>query len=325
MAVFVTGGAGYIGSHVVLALQDSGEQVIVLDNLSTGFKRAVPPGVIFFEGDVADVNLLNIIFDKYRPNAVLHFAGSVVVPESVSDPLFYYNNNTVKSHVLIGESIKAGIEHFIFSSTAAVYGTPRDFELVSESSSVSPQSPYGSSKLMTETMLKDASLAHAFRYIALRYFNVAGADPLGRVGQATLGATHLLKVACEVAAGKRNSISVYGNDYPTKDGTCVRDFIHVSDLASAHVLALQELRADGVSGVMNCGYGVGFSVLEVLDTVARLAEKNIAWEFVDRRPGDAVSVVADVELIRKRLGWVPKYNDLDLIVSTALKWEKTLT
>jgi len=324
MTVLVTGGAGYIGSHTVLALIESGERVAVIDNLTTGRRAAVPSQVRFYEGDIADRNLLNTIHQENQITAILHFAGSIVVPESVSNPLKYYSNNTAKSRDLIQFAVDSHIRHFVFSSTAAVYGTPSEGTPLTESSPTAPDSPYGMSKLMTEHMLRDVSRAHDFVFTALRYFNVAGADLEARTGQSTPGATHLIKVACEVATGKRQMIEVYGTDYPTPDGSCVRDYIHVSDLAAAHVLALKRMREGRNSLVANCGYGHGFSVLEVLDAVQKVHGGKLDIRFSGRRPGDAVSVVAVPTLAKAELGWTPKLNDLELIIGSALRWEKTL-
>jgi len=271
MSVLVTGGAGYIGSHMVLELLDTSEPVVVLDNLSTGLAWAVPKGVTLVEGDIGDQDLVRKTIADHRVDAIIHFAGSVVVPDSVADPLGYYLNNTVKSRALLETSVKGGVPHFIFSSTAAVYGMTGDAP-VAEDAPLAPISPYGSSKRMTEIMLADAARAHDLRYVALRYFNVAGADPKGRSGQSTPRATHLIKVACETALGKRSHMQVFGTDYPTPDGTCLRDYIHVSDLTRAHMAALRHLRAGGSSDIFNCGYGRGFSVLEVIDAPRQAAE-----------------------------------------------------
>ncbi|WP_234189788.1 UDP-glucose 4-epimerase GalE [Shinella sp. NM-101] len=324
MAVLVTGGAGYIGSHMVWALVDAGEEVVVLDRLSTGFRWAVAPEARFYEGDIADAALLGQIFAENRIEAIIHFAGSIIVPESVADPLAYYENNTVKSRALIAAAVAAKVPHFVFSSTAAVYGTPDGTEPVLESAALRPESPYGSSKLMTEIMLRDTAAAHDFTYTALRYFNVAGADPRGRTGQSTRGATHLIKVASEAALGKRAGMDVYGTDYPTPDGTCIRDYIHVSDLANAHLKALQRMRAGGGSIVANCGYGRGFSVLEVLDEVKAASGVDFPVRFAGRRPGDAVLIVANPSVAMKELGWTPEHDDLAFIVRTALDWEDHL-
>jgi len=323
VSVLVTGGAGYIGSHMVWHLVDAGERVVVVDNLSTGFAWAVSPEATLVRGDCGDQDLMKDLIDKHEVDAIIHFAGSIVVPDSVADPLGYYLNNTVKSRALIEAAVRAGVRHFIFSSTAAVYGMPK-VTPVGEDAELTPISPYGRSKLMTEMMLADTAVAHDFSYLSLRYFNVAGADPAGRTGQSTRGATHLIKVACETALGKRDHITVYGTDYPTADGTCVRDYIHVSDLVAAHAEALRHLRAGGESLVANCGYGRGFSVLEVIDTVKRVSGKDFPVALGDRRPGDPAAIVASPALIEARLGWRPRYADLDTIVASALEWEKAL-
>ncbi len=325
MAVLVTGGAGYIGSHMVWALMDAGEDVVVVDRLSTGFRWAIAPEARLYEGDIADPVLFEKITSENNIDAIIHFAGSIIVPESVADPLSYYENNTVKSRALIEQAIKAGIGHFVFSSTAAVYGTPSSPEPVMEGADLKPESPYGSSKLMTEIMLRDASIAHDFTYTALRYFNVAGADPKGRTGQSTLGATHLIKVAGEAALGKRDFIEVFGTDYETADGTCVRDYIHVSDLANAHLKALERMRAGGNSLIANCGYGKGFSVLDVLETVKKVHGRPFDVRFAARRAGDAVMIVANPALAKSELSWVPRHDDLEFIVKTALDWEQHLS
>jgi UDP-glucose 4-epimerase len=324
MSVLVTGGAGYIGSHMVLELLDAGERVVVLDNLSTGLAWAVPKGVAFAAGDVGDADLLRRLLDGQDVDAIIHFAGSIVVPQSVVDPLGYYLNNTVKSRALMEMAVRCGIRHFIFSSTAAVYGLTDD-KPVAEDGPLAPISPYGSSKRMTEIMLADAALAHDLRYVALRYFNVAGADPEGRSGQSTPRATHLIKVACETALGKRSHLEVFGTDYPTPDGTCVRDYIHVSDLARAHTAALRHLRAGGASDVLNCGYGRGFSVLEVIEAVKRAAGRDFDVRRGSRRAGDPARVVAATERIRATLGWTPEHDHLDTIVRHALAWEERLS
>ncbi|MCQ2006376.1 UDP-glucose 4-epimerase GalE [Rhizobium sp. NRK18] len=325
MTVLVTGGGGYIGSHMVWALVDAGEDVAVIDRLSTGFRWAIAPQAKFYEGDIANMVLLERIFAENSIDAIIHFAGSIVVPESVADPLGYYENNTVKSRALIAAAVKAGVPHFVFSSTAAVYGTPASNDPVVEEASLNPESPYGSSKLMTEIMLRDTAAAHDFTYTALRYFNVAGADPRGRTGQSTVGATHLIKVASEAALGKRDGMTVFGTDYPTPDGTCVRDYIHVSDLANAHLKALQRMRAGGGSLTANCGYGQGFSVLQVLETVKTVVGRDFPIILADRRPGDAVSIVANPSRARELLGWTPEHDDLSFIVKTAIDWERHLT
>ncbi|MBS3928945.1 MAG: UDP-glucose 4-epimerase GalE [Sphingomonadales bacterium] len=322
--VLVTGGAGYIGSHAVLALTDAGWPVAVIDNLTTGFRWAVPEGVPFYQGDIEDAELLARIIAEQGIKAVMHFAGSIIVPESVENPLKYYHNNTAKSRALIASAVAGGVPHFIFSSTAATYGIP-EVSPVSEDSPKLPINPYGMSKLMTETMLGDVARAHPINYCALRYFNVAGADPRARTGQSTAGATHLIKVAVEAALGKRSHVEVFGTDYATPDGTGVRDYIHVSDLANAHVLALEALIADPAQSLtMNCGYGRGFSVLEVLDAVDRVTNLTIERKLSPRRAGDPDSLISDNRRIKATLPWQPKYADLDTIVTHALQWERRL-
>lgn len=323
MTILVTGGAGYIGSHMVLELIDAGEHVVVLDNLSTGFRWAVPAAAELVVGDVGDDVLVRSVLKRHGVDAIIHFAGSIVVPESVTDPLGYYLNNTVKSRSLMAAAVECGVPHFIFSSTAAVYGAPKD-NPVTEDAALAPVSPYGTSKLMTELMLRDAAAAHPLSYVALRYFNVAGADPAGRSGQSTPKATHLIKVACETALGKRGHMEVFGTDYPNPDGTCIRDFIHVKDLARAHVAALAHLRRGGKSDVFNCGYSKGYSVLQVIEAVQRAAGKSFEVRLSPRRPGDPPAIVAASGKIRGELGWVPEYDDLDLIVRQALAWEAKL-
>lgn len=323
-SVLVTGGAGYIGSHAVLALLDAGWRVVVIDNLVTGFAWAVDPRATLVEADVADSDKVRETMRAHDVRAILHFAGSVVVPESVSDPLKYYRNNTAASRSLIESAVACGVRHFIFSSTAATYGIP-DHVPVREDAPKNPINPYGMSKLMTEIMLRDVAAAHPMNYCALRYFNVAGADPAGRSGQSTAGATHLIKVAVEAATGKRDHVSVFGTDFDTPDGTGVRDYIHVSDLADAHVEALKLLMADaGKSHTMNCGYGRGYSVLEVLDAVDRVTNMKLERRMEGRRPGDPDALVADNHAILATLDWRPRYNDLDRIVSDALAWERKL-
>ena len=324
-SVLVTGGAGYIGSHAVLALTDAGWPVAVIDNLTTGFRWAVPGGVPLYEGDIEDAALLARIFAEQNTKAIMHFAGSIIVPESVEDPLKYYHNNTAKSRALIAAAVMAGVPHFIFSSTAATYGVP-EVSPVSEDLPKKPINPYGMSKLMTETMLADVAAAHPFNYCALRYFNVAGADPRARSGQSTAGATHLIKVAVEAALGKRDGVDVFGTDYATADGTGVRDYIHVSDLAAAHVLALEALLADPARSLtMNAGYGRGFSVLEVLDAVDRVTNRQIVRRMSPRRAGDPDSLISDNRRIMATLPWEPRYADLDVIVDHALAWERKLS
>jgi UDP-glucose 4-epimerase len=323
--VLVTGGAGYIGSHAVLALQDAGWPVVVIDSLLTGFRFAVPDGVPFYEGDIEDGALLARIFAEQGIGAIMHFAGSVVVPESVSDPLKYYHNNTAKTRALLAAAVATGVPHFIFSSTAATYGIP-DVSPVTEDTPQRPINPYGHSKLMSEQMLRDVAAVQPLNYCALRYFNVAGADPLGRTGQSTAGATHLIKVAVEAALGKRAQVGVFGTDFDTPDGTGVRDYIHVSDLAAAHVLALGALIGQPQRSLtMNCGYGTGFSVLEVLDAVDRVTNRKLVRELAPRRAGDPDALVSDNRLIKATLPWVPQYADLDLIVGHALAWERRLS
>ncbi len=325
MSVLVTGGAGYIGSHMVWELCDAGEEVVVVDRLSTGFDWAVAPEARLVVGDIADRLLLESTIREYKVDSIIHFAGSIVVPESVADPLGYYENNTCKSRTLIETAIRLGVRNFIISSTAAVYGGA-GIEPVREQAPLTPESPYGRSKLMTEWMLQDAGAANPdFHYTALRYFNVAGADPKGRTGQSTKGATHLIKVACETALGKRAQLEVFGTDYPTPDGTCVRDYIHVSDLAAAHRLALERLRASGSSLVANCGYGHGYSVLEVIDSVRRVHGADLNVRMGGRRAGDPPSIVANSQLAQRELGWVPARAELDLIVADALRWEEALS
>jgi UDP-glucose 4-epimerase len=321
MSVLVTGGAGYIGSQTVLELIDAGETVVILDNLSTGFEAAVPPAAKLVVGDVGDPTLLASVMADHEIDAIIHFAGSVVVPESVANPLGYYDNNTCRTRVLIEAAVKSGVPHFIFSSTAAVYGAA-GLEPVKENSPLRPQSPYGRSKLMSEWMLEDASKAHALRYTVLRYFNVAGADPRGRTGQATKGATHLIKVASEAALSKRKFVEVFGTDYPTADGTCMRDYIHVKDLAVAHKLALTRLRGGGQSLTANCGYSRGYSVLDVLHTVERVNGAKLDIRLSGRRPGDPTSIVADCSVARAEFGWTPQFDNLDAIIGSALNWER---
>jgi UDP-glucose 4-epimerase len=323
-SVLVSGGAGYIGSHAVLALREAGWTVAVVDNLSTGTRDAVPSDVPFFEGDISDHALIATVLRGQRIGAIMHFAGSIIVPESVERPLKYYGNNTVASHQLINACVEAGIKHILFSSTAAVYGAP-DKTAVQEDDPTIPINPYGLSKLMTEWMLRDASAAHPFNYGALRYFNVAGADPRGRSGQRAEGSTHLIKVAVEAAVGKRDCVRVFGTDYDTPDGTCIRDYIHVSDLAAAHVAALERLFERPEDNlVLNCGYGRGLSVLEVLDAVDRANGTPIRRVMEGRRPGDPPKLISKNTRILETLDWKPAYTGIDQIVGDALAWEKAL-
>ena len=323
MNVLVTGGAGYIGGHMVLALLGAGHKPVVFDNLSTGFRASVPDGVPLVVGDIGDHELVLQTLQAHRIDAIVHFAAKLVVPESVSDPLGYYLNNTVKSRALMAAAVAAGVEAFVFSSTAAVYGNASD-KLIGEDVPLAPLSPYGSSKQLTEVMLRDVAAAHSLRYVALRYFNVAGADPAMRHGQSTANATHLIKVAVQTALGMRSHMEVYGTDYPTPDGTCIRDYIHVSDLISAHMRALTHLGEGGESLVMNCGYGHGYSVSEVVETVRKVSGRPVEARLAPRRAGDPVAIVADSSRIRSRLGWEPRYDDLSTIVEHTLRWESML-
>lgn len=321
-AILVTGGAGYIGSHLVKQLGEAGEKIIVLDDLSTGFRESVLYGELVI-GKTGDRELVDRLIAEHNIETVIHFAAHTIVPESVSDPLKYYGNNTCSTRNLLDCCARGGVKHFIFSSTAAVYGIPEG-GLANEEASMSPINPYGTSKLMSEWMLKDLTAASDLRCVILRYFNVAGCDPAGQIGQSTLKATLLVKVACEAAVGKREHLSVFGTDYPTPDGTGVRDYIHVSDLADAHVKSLDYLRAGGESKTMNCGYGHGYSVREVIETTKRITGVNFPVKEEPRRAGDPPSLVASVERIHETLDWTPKYDDLDVIVKTAYEWEKKL-
>ena len=323
MTILVTGGAGYIGSHMVHELVDAGEPVVVLDNLSTGFRFLLPASVPFISGSTGDRDLVGKIIAQHGITAIIHFAASIVVPDSLRDPLDYYRNNTMNTCALIDTAIQGGVGQFIFSSTAAVYGNVKESP-IPEDAPTAPISPYGTSKLMSEIMLHDAGRAHGLRFVVLRYFNVAGADPRGRTGQSGPIATHLIKVACEAAVGKRPKMDVYGNDYPTPDGTCIRDYIHVSDLARAHSAALGHLRRGGASATFNCGYGRGHSVFEVIDAVRRVSGRDFPVEIAGRRPGDPPELVASVDRIRKGLAWHPQFQDIDTIAAHALAWEKRL-
>jgi UDP-glucose 4-epimerase len=320
--ILVTGGAGYIGSHVVRQLGEAGERIVVLDNLSTGFRQAVLYGDLVV-GNTGDPTVLTRVFEKHDIDTVMHFAAHTVVPESVSDPLKYYGNNTCASRTLLEHALKAGVKHVVFSSTAAVYGIPSTGE-ASEDTPTTPINAYGLSKLMTEWMLRDVAAVNPLRYVALRYFNVAGSDPLGRIGQATPKATLLTKVVCEVVVGKREHVSIYGTDYATPDGTGVRDYIHVEDLADAHLKALAYLRGGGESTTLNCGYGRGHSVRELISMVERVAGHAIAKREAPRRPGDPPTLIARASRIRGTLGWQPRHDDLEKIVATSLAWERKL-
>lgn len=323
MAILVTGGAGYIGSHMVHRLLEAGEHVVVLDNLSTGVKENLPTGIELVEGDIGNETLVSKLFKSRNFDSVVHFAGSVVVPESVAHPLDYYRNNTAASRALIAACVRHGVPNFLFSSTAAVYGSPPVMP-VSEDTQLDPISPYGRSKLMTEWILQDTAKAHGLRYGILRYFNVAGADPKGRTGQSTSRATHLIKRACEVATRRHEKLTIFGTDYPTPDGTGVRDYIHVSDLVDIHEQVLRKLRKDGTSLLLNCGYGRGYSVREVVSAVERATGKPIAVEIAPRRPGDLATMVAETGKLANQLGWKPQHADLDVIIQTALAWERRL-
>ena len=323
MPVLVTGGAGYIGSHMVLELLDAGETVIILDNLSTGFWWAIPQGVTFIEGDMGDEALVSKVIADHGIEAIVHFAAKIVVPDSVADPLGYYLNNTAKTRSVLDCAVKGGVKHFIFSSTAAVYGEV-GAEPVAENDYLNPVSPYGRSKLMSEWMLQDTAKAHGLTYVILRYFNVAGADPQGRSGQSTPNATHLIKVACQTALGDRPGLEVFGTDYPTPDGTCLRDYIHVSDLVRAHMDALGYLRSGGLSNVFNCGYGKGYSVKDIVGVVKRVSGVDFPVTLSPRRAGDPAAIVAKATKIRATLNWQPRFDNVETIVERALSWEKHL-
>ncbi|MCK1384094.1 UDP-glucose 4-epimerase GalE [Bradyrhizobium sp. 21] len=323
MTVLVTGGAGYIGSHTVLALLDAGEPVVVVDNLSTGSPDALPRHVPLLVQDIGDEAMMAGIIRSYGVDVIIHLAGSVVVQDSVRDPLAYYRNNTVAAHGLLSAAVRCKVKHFVFSSTAAVYGNPAQLP-VPETAATDPQSPYGASKLIVERMLQDVAAAHSMRYVILRYFNVAGADPDGRAGLSAANATHLIKIAVELATGQRSQMDIFGTDYPTPDGTCIRDFVHVSDLAQVHRIAVSHLARGGRSAILNCGYGRGYSVLEVLACVRKLSRKDFTIRHAERRPGDIVAMVADVRRIRSELGWVPQHDDLNAMIADALAWENKL-
>lgn len=323
MAVLVSGGAGYIGSHMVLELLDRGENVVVLDNLSTGFWWAVPKEVPLIQGDIGDQDLLARIIAEHGITEIAHFAAKIVVPESVADPLGYYFNNTVKTRALLESAVRGGLRRIIFSSTAAVYGEPA-VSPVPEEIDLNPINPYGRSKLMSEWMLADTAKAHGLAYVVLRYFNVAGADPRGRSGQSSPNATHLIKVAGQAALGQRPGLEVFGTDYPTPDGTCIRDYIHVTDLARAHIAALEHLRGGGGSLTLNCGYGRGYSVKEVVEVVKKVSGVDFPVKLSGRRAGDPASLVAKADRIRSELGWTPEHDDLEEIVRQALTWEEKL-
>ncbi|HEX3809416.1 MAG TPA: UDP-glucose 4-epimerase GalE [Rhizomicrobium sp.] len=323
MTVLVTGGAGYIGSHMTYALLDRGEKVVVLDDLSTGVRALISEDAFFVQGNVGDQALVRKAIRHHQVDAVIHFAGSIVVPDSVEYPLRYYANNTVASRALIEVCVEEGVKHFIFSSTAAVYGIP-DEQLVDEDAVKSPINPYGRSKLMTEWMLEDAARAHDFRYVALRYFNVAGADPKGRTGQSTPRATHLIKRACQVALGRFPHLDIFGTDYPTPDGTCIRDYIHVSDLVEAHALALTSLRNGGPLVTLNCGYGNGHSVLDIVRGLEGLIGKKLPVREAPRRPGDPPALIADSGRLKRDLDWRPQHGDLKGILQSAFAWERQL-
>ncbi len=324
MSTLITGGAGYIGSHVVYELLDAGREVVVVDDLSTGVRENVPDDLAFVEGNMGDASLMGEVVDRHDVGSVIHFAGSIVVPESVEKPLMYYRNNFSNTRNLLEVCVDRGVGRFVFSSTAAVYGEP-DETPITEQTPTDPINPYGRSKLAIEWMLEDVAAAHeAFSFVALRYFNVAGADPEGRTGQSTPNATHLIKVASQAALGERERLEIFGTDYPTRDGTCLRDYIHVSDLAAAHRLALDHLEEGADSDAMNCGYGDGYTVREVVDAVKAVCDRDFPVEPTSRRPGDPPALVADASRLRGTLDWEPQYDDLEFIVRTALEWESQI-
>ncbi len=322
--VLITGGAGYIGSHAVYAFQEQGWNVVVLDNLSAGIHQNISSSATFIQVDLSQADTVDKVISAYKPEAIVHFAGSIIVPESVRDPLKYYNNNTNVTRKLLECAIKNNVKAFLFSSTAAVYGEPKNVP-IDEDAPLLPINPYGSSKLASEYIVKDCGVAYGLQYGILRYFNVAGADGLGRTGQSSLEATHLIKVACEVVVGKREKLSIFGVDYPTKDGTCIRDYIHVTDLVNAHVSALNYLIDSKKNLILNCGYGRGYSVRDVILAIERVTGKPLKFEIAARREGDPVSLIADNSRILSTLDWQPQYDNLDVIIETALSWEKTLT
>ena len=324
MATLITGGAGYIGSHMAYALLDSGAEAVVVDDLSAGFEWLVPRQMQLIKGNFSDTALMADIFTRHRIDSIVHFAASVSVPESFEDPLYYYRNNTIRAHALIACAIKHGIRHFIFSSTSAVYGSGAPTP-TSEDAATEPKSPYGRSKLMTEQILRDAAAVSGLRYVILRYFNAAGGDPELRTGQSTRNATHLIKVAVQAGLGKRPGIEVFGVDYPTPDGTCIRDYIHVTDLVAAHVAAMRYLMGGGQSQIFNCGYGRGHSVLQVVEAVKRVIGSDFAVKYGPRRRGDCPISIAAADRIRSQLGWTPRYDDLDTIVAHTVAWEQHLS
>ena len=324
MTTLVTGGAGYIGSHMVWELLDNDEDVVVVDNLATGFEWAVPAQAKLIIGNIGNQKFMERVIRDNKIDSIIHFAGSVVVPESLENPLKYYENNTGNSRNLIAAAVKMNVQRFIFSSTAAVYGNPITTGPITENAILNPLSPYGTSKLMTELMLRDTSQAHNMRYAILRYFNVAGCDIQGRTGQSTIGATHLIKTACEAATGKKPSMKIFGTDYDTPDGTCIRDFIHVNDLVNAHYYALKYLRNGGKKFTANCGYSKGYSVRQVVDSVQRISGNKFKVIETERRAGDIESITANCNRLMTRLDWRPQHDDLDTIIASTLKWEEQM-